>query len=152
MAKGLPNLPSDALAAYTFSIEIDRTEIAQFSEVSGLASEVDVIELKENNPLGGLIIKKMPGAVKPATLTLKRAKNASQDLWKWHEAVMQGKLGDARRNGSVVMKSFDGTEVARYNFNNAWVSKISASTLKAGSNEVLMEEVSIVTESIERVM
>src|ERR1700752_4635845 len=115
MAKGLPNLPNDALAAYTFAIEIDRTEIAQFSEVSGLASEVDVIELKENNPLGGLTIKKMPGAVKPATLTLKRAKNASQDLWKWHEAVMQGKLGDARRNGSVVMKSFDGTEVARYN-------------------------------------
>jgi phage tail-like protein len=152
MAKGLPNLPTDALAAYTFAIEVDRTEIAQFSEVSGLASEVDVIELKENNALGQITLKKMPGAAKPATLTLKRAKNASQDLWKWHEAVMQGKLGDARRNGSVVMKSFDGTEVARYNFNNAWVSKISASTLKAGSNEVLMEEVSIVTESIERVM
>ena len=43
MAKGLPNLPTDALASYTFAIEIDRTEIAQFSEVSGLASEVDVI-------------------------------------------------------------------------------------------------------------
>jgi phage tail-like protein len=152
MPKGLPNLPTDALAAYTFSIEIDRTEIAQFSEVSGLASEVDVIEIKENNPLGQPTLKKVPGWVKPATLTLKRAKNASNDLWKWHEAVLQGKLGDARRNGSVVMKSFDGTEVARYNFNNAWVSKISASTLKAGSNEVLMEEVSIVTESIERVM
>jgi phage tail-like protein len=152
MAKGLPNLPTDALVAYTFSIEIDRTEIAQFSEVSGLASEVDVIEIKENNALGQPTLKKVPGWTKPATLTLKRAKNASQDLWKWHEAVMQGKLGDARRNGSVVMKSFDGTEVARYNFVNGWVSKISASTLKAGSNEVLMEEVSIVTESIERVM
>jgi len=152
MPKGLPNLPSDALAAYTFAIEIDRTEIAQFSEVSGLASEVDVIELKENTPDGKLVIHKAPGAVKPATLTLKRAKNASQELWKWHESVMQGKLGDARRNGSVVLKSFDGSEVARYNFNNAWVSKISASTLKAGSNEVLMEEVSIVTENIERVL
>jgi phage tail-like protein len=152
MAKGLPSLPTDALAAYTFTIEIDRTEIAQFSEVSGLASEVDVIELKENNALGQIEIKKMPGALKPPTLTLKRGKNASQELWKWHEAVMQGKLGDARRNGSVVMKSFDGSEVARYNFNNAWVSKISASTLKAGSNEVLMEEVSIVTESLERVL
>jgi len=38
MLKGLPNLPTDALVAYTFSIEIDRTEIAQFSEVSGLSS------------------------------------------------------------------------------------------------------------------
>lgn len=152
MAKGLPNLPSDALASYTFAIEIDRTEIAQFSEITGLASEVDVIELKENTPDGKLIIHKAPGAVKPATLTLKRAKNASEALWDWHEAVMQGKLGDARRNGSVILKSFDGSEVARYNFTNAWVSKISAGTLKAGSNEVLMEEVSIVTESIERVL
>jgi phage tail-like protein len=116
MAKGLPGLSSDALASYTFSIEIDRTEIAQFSEVSGLASEVDVIELKENTIDGKLVIHKTPGAIKPATVTLKRAKNSSTELWKWHEAVTQGKLGDARRNGSIVMKGFDGSEVARYNF------------------------------------
>ena len=94
MAKGLPNLPSDALASYLFAIEIDRIEIAQFSEVSGLASEVDVIELKENTRDGKLVIHKAPGAVKPATITLKRAKNASKALWHWHEAIMQGKLGE----------------------------------------------------------
>ena len=60
MAKGLPGLATDALASYTFSIEIDRTEIAQFSEVSGLASEVDVIELKENTLDGKLVIHKAP--------------------------------------------------------------------------------------------
>jgi phage tail-like protein len=152
MAKGLPNLPSDALASYTFAIEIDRTEIAQFSEISGLASEIDVIELKENTPEGKLVIHKAPGAVKPATLTLKRAKNASKALWDWHEAVRQGRIGDARRNGSIVLKSFDGTEVARYNFTNAFPNKVGIGTLKAGANEVLMEEVSIVTESVERVL
>jgi phage tail-like protein len=152
MAKGLPNLPSDALASYTFAIEIDNTEIAQFSEVSGLASEIDVIELKENTPDGKLVIHKAPGAPKPATLTLKRAKNSSDALWKWHEAALLGNLGDARRNGSVVLKGFDGSEVARYNFENAWVPKVSSGTLKAGSNEILMEEVSIVLERLERVL
>jgi len=151
MPKGLPNLPSDALASYTFAIEIDRTEIAQFSELSGLASEVDVIELKENTPDGKLVHHKAPGAIKPATLTLKRAKNASKALWDWHDAVRLGKISDARRNGSVVLKSYDGTEVARWNFMNAFPSKVSVSTLKAGANEVLMEEVSIVTENVERV-
>src|SRR3989304_2707395 len=116
MAKGLPSLPSDALASYTFSIEIDRTEIAQFSEVSGLASEVDVIELKENPHDRKLVIHKAPGAVKPATLTLKRAKNSSKALWDWHQAVMLGKLGDARRNGSGGLQSFDGSEGGRYKF------------------------------------
>ena len=37
MAKGLPNLPSDALASYTFAIEVDRTEIAQFSGGAALS-------------------------------------------------------------------------------------------------------------------
>src|SRR6188508_3886829 len=104
MAGGLPSLPSDALANYTFAIEIGGVEIAQFQEVSGISSELDVIELKENTADGKLVIHKAPGAIKPPTLTLKRAKNSSKALWDWHEAAMQGKLGDARRNGSVILK------------------------------------------------
>ncbi len=150
MAGGLPNLPSDALAAYLFAIEIDSIEIAQFSEVSGLASEVDVIELKENTRDGKLVIHKSPGAIKPPTLTLKRAKNSSKALWDWHEAMVQGKVSESRKNGSVILKSYDGSEVARYNFTNAWISKISTGTLKAGANEVLMEEASLVCESFVR--
>ena len=150
MASGLPNLPSDALASYLFAIEIDSIEIAQFTEISGLASEVDVIELKENTRDGKLVIHKSPGAMKPPTITLKRAKNSSKALWDWHEAMLQGKVSESRKNGSVILKSYDGTEVARYNFTNAWVSKVSTGTLKAGANEVLMEEASLVCESFVR--
>ncbi|MFN8518224.1 MAG: phage tail protein [Chloroflexota bacterium] len=151
MASGLPNLPTDALASYLFAIEIDSIEIAQFAEVSGLASEVDVVELKENTPDGKLVIHKAPGAVKPPTITLKRAKSSSKALWDWHQAVLEGKLSESRKNGSVILKSYDGSEVARYNFTNAWISKISTGTLKAGANEVLMEEASLVCEAFERV-
>lgn len=151
MPKGLPSLPSDALASYTFAIEIDQTEIAQFSEVSGLASEVDVIEMKENTIDGRPITKKTFGMRKPATITLKRGKNASKSLWDWHNAALNGNLIGARRNGSVILKSYDGSEVARYNFTNAWISKISTGTLKAGATDVIMEEATIQTESIERV-
>ena len=151
MASGLPNLPSDALASYLFAIEIDSIEIAQFTEISGLASEIDVIELKENTRDGKLVIHKSPGAIKPPTLTLKRAKNSSKALWDWHEAMVQGKVSESRKNGSVILKSYDGSEVARYNFTNAWVSKITTGTLKAGANEVLMEEASLVCESFVRV-
>ena len=151
MASGLPNLPSDALASYLFAIEIDSIEIAQFTEISGLVSEIDVIELKENTRDGKLVIHKSPGAMKPPTITLKRAKNSSKALWDWHEAMLQGKVSESRKNGSVILKSYDGTEVARYNFTNAWVSKVTTGTLKAGANEVLMEEASLVCESFVRV-
>ena len=151
MPRGLPTLPTDALVAQHFTIEIGSVEIAQFSEVSGLTSEIDVIELKENTTDGRLLIHKVGGAPKPPTITLKRAKNASKDLWEWHKAMLDGRVADARKEGSVVLKDFEGAEVARYNFFGAWVSKLSTSTLKSGSNEVLMEEVTIVCESMERV-
>jgi phage tail-like protein len=151
MAGGLPSLPSDALANYTFSVEIGGVEIAQFQEVSGISSEIDVIELKENTADGKLVIHKAPGAFKPPTITLKRAKNSSKALWDWHEAMLLGNVASGRKEGSIVLKSYDGTEVARYNIKGAWVSKLETGSLKAGANEVLPETATIVTESIERV-
>lgn len=151
MAGGLPSLPSDALANYTFAIEIGGVEIAQFQEVSGITSELDVIELKENTADGKLVIHKAPGAIKPPTLTLKRAKNSSKALWDWHESMVLGNVSSGRKEGSIVLKSYDGSEVARYNFKGAWISKLEVGTLKAGANEVLPETATIVTEAIERV-
>ena len=151
MPTGLPGLPSDALAGYHFAIEIDGITIAQFQEVSGITSEVDVIELKENTKDGKYVIHKLPGNRKAPSITLKRAKNASKDLWDWHQKIYEGKVADARKNASVVMFGYDHSEVGRYNFINAWPSKISTSSMKAGSNEVLMEEVTIVCEELERV-
>src|SRR2546430_9356668 len=93
MATGVPNVSNnDAFAARNFAIEVDGTMIAQFTELSGLTSEMDVTELKENGPDGKLIIKKIPGAHKTPTLTLKRAKNVSMELYKWHKAALDGKV------------------------------------------------------------
>src|SRR6266513_658991 len=129
MAAGVPNVSNnDAIAARNFAIEIDGTTIAQFTEVGGLTSEMDVTELKENGPDGKLIIKKIPGAHKTPTLTLKRAKN-----------------------GSVILYDYEAGEIARWNFINAWPSKLTTGSLKAGSNEVVTEEATIVMEGFERV-
>jgi phage tail-like protein len=151
MPAGLPGLPSDALAGYHFSIEIDGVTLAQFQEVSGVTSELDVIELKENTKDGKYILHKLPGNRKPPTITLKRAKNASTDLWDWHKSSYQGNITNMRKNGSLVVYGYDNQEVSRWNFINAWPSKVSTSALKAGANEVLMEEVTIVCEELERV-
>jgi phage tail-like protein len=147
----LPGLATDGLAGYHFAIEIDGVTIAQFQEVSGITSELDVIDLKENTKDGKYILHKLPGNRKPPTITLKRAKGVSMDLWDWHQQIYQGKVKDARKNGSIVLHDYSYGEVSRYNFVNAWPSKVSMSSLKAGSNELLMEEVTIVCEELERV-
>ncbi len=152
MPTGVPNVSNnDAFAARNFAIEVDGVTIAQFTELSGLTSEIEVTELKENGPDGKLIIKKIPSNSKPPTITLKRAKNVSMELSKWHDLARKGKIKEARKNGSIILYDFENGEVARWNFVNAWPSKLSVGSLKAGSNDVVTEEATIVTESCERV-
>lgn len=152
MATGIPSATAnDAIAARNFAIEVDGTTIAQFTELSGMTSEMDVTELKENAADGKLVIKKIPGAHKPPTITLKRAKNVSMELYKWHKAALDGKINDARKNGSIILYDFENGEIARWNFINAWPSKLTTGSLKAGSNDVVTEEATIVMEGFERV-
>ncbi|GLZ39452.1 phage tail protein [Actinokineospora sp. NBRC 105648] len=151
MAAGLnSNQPNDALTAARFSITIDGYEIASFSELQGITTEVEPVELMESTDKE-VVLKKLPGKTKPATLVLKRGKNSSMELWAWHEAVLMGDIVAARKSCSLIMYGTDGKPVARYHLEHAWPSKLEIGALKAGSSEVLMETVTIVSERIQRV-
>ena len=151
VAGGLgPNQPNDAITAARFSLTIDGVEIASFSELQGITTEVEPVELMESTDKE-VVLKKLPGKTKPATLVLKRGKNSSMELWAWHEAVLQGNIVAARKSCSLIMYNYDGAPVARYHLMHAWPSKLEVGALKAGASEVLMETVTIVCERIQRV-
>ena len=151
MAGGLSaQQPNDALTAARFSITIDGYEIASFSELQGITTEVEAVDFMESSDRE-IIMKKLPGRSKPGTVVLKRGKNSSMELWAWHEAVLQGNIVAARKSCSLVMYNYDGAPVARYHLEHAWPSKLEVGALKAGSSEVLMETVTIVCERIQRV-
>jgi phage tail-like protein len=152
MPAGLPSAtPFDALVAQRFKIEVGGITIASFQELGGTLSEIDVVELKANDAFGKPIIKKMIGATKPPTITLKRAADASMDLYNWHKAALDGAITGARKDGSIVQYDFAGGEVARYNFYSAWISKFEVTGMKAGDNTPSIESVTIVTERFEKV-
>ena len=132
----------DALSGYNFSIEIEGVTIAQFREVSGLSAEITTIEHRENNPAGLPLLKKLPGSRKYGDITLKRGRTDSKDLWNWI------KIDTARKNGSVVLYDYEGTEKSRFNFLNAWPSKVSLGSMQAGGSDVLLEECTITHEGI----
>jgi phage tail-like protein len=142
--------PGDAITAARFSIVIDGYQIASFSELVGITTEVEPVELLESTDKE-VMLKKLPGKRKPPTLTLKRGKNQSMELWLWHEAVLMGDIMAARKSCSLVMYATDGTPVARYYLEMAWPSKLEVGALKAGASEVLMETVTLVCEHIQRV-
>ena len=115
--------PNDALTAARFSITIDGYEIASFSELQGITTEVEPVDFLESTDKE-VVFKKLPGKRKPPTIVLKRGKNTSMELWAWHEAVLQGNIVAARKSCSLIMYNYDGAPVARYHLEQAWPSKL----------------------------
>lgn len=139
----------DALASYTFQIEIDSIVLAAFKEVSGLEMKVKVITHEENLMGGKTHITKLAGPKEWGDITLKRGKTNSKDLWDWISKVHEGNIVDARRNGSIVLYDYALKEQFRWNFINGWPSKVSVGGLKAGGSEVAVEEVTLTHEGLE---
>jgi phage tail-like protein len=138
---------TDDLTAARFSITVDGTEIASFSELAGITSGIDPsgIEFVTDGKKTRL---ELPARRTPPTVTLRRGLTSSLELSQWHEAA----LGDltTRKDADLVMYSTDGRPIARYHLENAWPSKLEIGGLKAGASEVLMETVTIVCERIQR--
>jgi phage tail-like protein len=142
---------ADPFLSPWFAIEFQGQITGAFRECSGLGSENEVTEARMAGPDGKVIIKMIPGNLKWGRITLKQGITDDMDMWKWREMIEEGKVSDARKNGSIILYSHDGKEVARWNFINAWPSKINRPSINATSNEVAVEELEIAHEGYKRV-
>ena len=59
-------------------------------------------------------------------ITLKRGITDDMDMWKWRKLVEEGKVDEARKNGSIVLFNQHGKEIARWDFVNAWPARSPA--------------------------
>src|SRR6185503_2856638 len=117
--------------------------VANFTSVSGVSSEIEIVDNPYVNEQGKVTIAKLPG--KPTT-TLKRGLTGATEIWDWHVQIMQGTPD--RRNGSVILMNTMGEEVLRYNFTNAMVSKLSLSEGGATTSGVQIEEATLACETL----
>jgi phage tail-like protein len=139
----------DPLASYSFGVEIQGVTIAQFKEVSGLGITVGVIENRAQQ-VGGLpLLQKMCGSVHYDDIHLSRGKVADQAFWSWIQTVQEGKIDQARKDGSIVLFDYAHGEVTRFNFFGGWPSRVEIGKLSAGADQVLLESVVIAIERLE---
>ena len=141
----------DPLVGFHFGVEIQGMVTGFFTEVSGLGSEQEIIEQKAVTPDGKQVVQKIPGRLKWEDITLKRGITSNMDIWNWRKQVEDGDIDSARSNGSIVMYDQTLSEVARWNFENAWPVKVSGPQPKSDSNEISIEEMVITHEYIVRV-
>jgi phage tail-like protein len=141
----------DPLISAFFTIDFGGTVAGAFRECTGLGSENEVVEYKASGDKGKYVMKKVPGRMKWNNITLKRGITDTMDMWKWRGQVEEGKVDQARKNGSIIMHDQQGNSVARWDFVNAWPSKITGPSANATNNEVGIEELEITHEGYKRV-
>jgi phage tail-like protein len=141
---------SDPLIGFNYALEIEGKMSGYFTECSGIASEHEIVEHKVVDDNGHEIVQKIPGRLKWGDVTLKRGITDAMDIWDWRQTVEDGKMSEARTNCSIVMFDRNYEAVARWDFVNAWPSKVSGPEVKADSNEFGIEEVVLVHEGMKR--
>ncbi|HXW82006.1 MAG TPA: phage tail protein [Acidimicrobiales bacterium] len=150
---------SDPLVANHFFLEVDGEVVSQLSEVSGLDVELEVTDIQQQLANGQYAQRKTFSKPKwTGELSVKRLApvDATQDsLWKWFNTIRDkgmsvSSLDQQRKNGSVVIYDSTLKEVSRWNFFNAWPSKISNDSFTVGGNDPISETVTVQYEKLER--
>ena len=131
-----------------FGLEIVGVELARFTAVSGLGYESEIVSFQDTLADGKVITRKRPGRINFPDIVLKRGLSADNALVEWYQTVVDGQV--ERKSGSVVIYDQTSTEIGRWNFENGWIAKWSASDLDAGSDDIMIEEVTIAHEYMER--
>ncbi len=141
----------DPLVQFSYALDLGGKVKGYFTECSGLGSEHDIIEHKVVDEKGRQMIKMVPGRIKWDKITLKRGITDAKDIWDWRKKVEDGQVEAARIDGSIIMMDQELKPVARWNFEGGWPSKVSGPQLKSASNEIGVEELTIVHHRLERV-
>lgn len=141
----------DPLVSAWYGVEFQGQVSGAFRECTGLGSQNEVVDYKASGPKGEYVMKKVPGRMTWNPITLKRGITDAMDMWKWRQIVEEGKIDQARKNGSIVMFNQQGQEIARWDFVNAWPSKVTGPAANANANEIAIEEMEIVHEGYKRV-
>ena len=137
----------DPYRGFNFRVEIDGTSVAAFSEVSGLMADGDTTDYRNGNDPNNCV-RKLTGLRKFHTpVTLKHGQLKDSTFWDWYSAVATG-ASNARRNGTIVLCDETQTDVLFFQFTNGILNKIEGPHLSAAGNEVAIESVEIVVETL----
>ena len=146
LGKSATGLRLDPFQAFNFWVEIEGILVGGFSECTGLQMETEVETYAE----GGLneYSHQFRGRAKYAPLILKRGITLNDQLWRWHQDVLQGSF--ERKNGTIYLLHNTHIPVMWWNFRKAFPSKWTGPELRANSSEVAFESVELLHQGLSR--
>jgi phage tail-like protein len=142
----------DPIVSFTFHVDFQGMVTGPITEISGLSRESEVTEQKITIVGKGDFLRKIPGRTKYGDVTLKRPLTSNLEFWAWRKLVVDGKISEARKTGTITMFNFNNAlaPIAEWTFERAWPSKVSGPSMDAKSSDIVYEELSITYESMIR--
>ncbi|HEY8186888.1 MAG TPA: phage tail protein [Pyrinomonadaceae bacterium] len=137
----------DPFRAFNFKLEIGGITEGHFTEVTGLGARVTPISYREAG--NSQVVHYVPGRVEYSEVTLRYGVTRSRELFDWFKTGVVGHV--QRKNLSIILFDADATtEVMRWNLVNAWATEWRGSILDAHNQEVAIESLTLVCESLDR--
>lgn len=133
------------LPVYNFSVDFGGSK-GEFSEVTGLNIEAQVIEYRHGLEREGTMVKK-PGLKKFGNITLKRGVFPNDnEFYEWYNEISGD--DDTKRDLTIILLDEQQNPVMEWQVRNAFPTKITSPDLKASGNEVAIESVEIAHEGL----
>ena len=119
---------------------------SSFQDISGLQGESEPIEYRHGDSAVFSKIK-MPGLQKVGNVQMKKGMFKSDNLfWVWFEKIKMNTI--ARETVTINLLDEKGAPTMTWTLQNAWPNKITSTNLKSDGNEVAIEQIDIVFETI----
>lgn len=138
--------------AYNFLVEFDgneasNTALGGFSDVSGLGTEITLMEYRQGNDKENRV-RKIPALNKSSDVTLKRGIMGLTNFWQWVAITRADPTH--KRTVRVALQDEVGNVILKWVLINARPMKWTGPTLAAkGGSDVAMEELVLASEGIE---
>lgn len=149
-------MPRDTpYGAYNFIVEFDgndpaTTALGGFSDVSGIGTEITLMEYRQGNDLENHV-RKIPALHKSGDVTLKRGIMGQTNFWDWVNETRTDPT--VTRSVYITLQDEQRNPVLKWLLRNARPMKWTGPTLAAkGGSDVAMEELVIASEGFEFVV
>jgi phage tail-like protein len=146
-------MPRDTpYGAYNFLVEFDGNDSATsalggFSDVSGLSTEVTLMEYRQGNDKENRV-RKIPGLHKAGDVTLKRGIMGQTNFWQWVQITRTDPTH--RRNVTITLQDEQHNPILTWNLINTRIMKWTGPTFAAkGGSDLAIEEVTLAAEGID---
>jgi len=137
----------DPFRAFNFRLDVAGVAEGHFTEVSGLEAQVTPIAYREAG--NSQVVHYVPGRTEYGAIVLRYGLTRSRELYDWFKSGIDGKV--QKKHISIVLLEADGqAEAMRWDLENAWVTQWRGAVLDAQSQEVAIESLTLVCETLTR--